>query len=80
MEFEAALNKVSQYLHSNRGYWADFVSSGGEIDLVLNQTISRAREAGDKCLELRLAPALLGQLASMGISLRVQGWEADPVH
>ena len=75
-EFENALTNVSQFLHSHTAYWADFRSSGGEIDLILNHTISAAKVVGDKCFELHLAPGLLGQLASTGITLRVQGWQS----
>jgi len=74
-EFDAALTKVVFFLEKNAVLWPEFMTSGGDVELVLDHMISPMQEAGDKCFELQLAPEFLGHLSSNGIGLRIQGWQ-----
>jgi hypothetical protein len=71
--YEAALADVVSFLERNEAFWTDFLGSHGEVEIILNQTLFRQEEEGDRCFELYLGPAFLGQLCSRGIGLRVQG-------
>ena len=75
-EFERALSNVVLFLQKNAAFWSDFIGGNGEVDLILNHTIYQQDEEGDKCFELYLAPAFLGDLSARGIGLTVQGWQA----
>jgi hypothetical protein len=73
-EYGRALTKVVLFLEKNSTFWTEFMVGNGEVELILNHEISPQWEEGDKCFELSLAPALLAQLSTRGIDLRVQGW------
>ncbi|HTW58506.1 MAG TPA: hypothetical protein VMD99_10260 [Terriglobales bacterium] len=74
-EFEGALANAVSFLDKKATFWTDFIGGNGEVELILNHTINPQEEAGDKCFELYLAPALLKHLSTRGIGLRVQGWQ-----
>jgi hypothetical protein len=74
-DYNAALAKVADFLNANSAYWPDFMLTGGEAEVVLNHTIAPIWESGDKCFELQLAPSFLQRFSSMGIALRIQGWQ-----
>jgi hypothetical protein len=69
------LTRVVSFLKKNAAFWTDFIGENGDVELILNHTISAHEEEGDKCIELSLAPAFLKHLSSRGIGLRVQGWQ-----
>ena len=76
-DFEAALTNVSLFLEKNVAFWTDFMAGKGEVELILNHSIHPQEGGGDKCFELHLAPAFLGDLSARGIGLRVQGWRGS---
>jgi len=78
-DLETALGNVVSFLERNEIYWREFIGGNGEGQIILNHTIYLQAEEGDKCSELFLAPALLGQLASCGFGLRIQGWQGDSI-
>jgi|HubBroStandDraft_3_1064219.scaffolds.fasta_scaffold21583_4 hypothetical protein len=78
-DYEGALTKVALFLEKNSTFWTDFIGGDGEVELILNHTVNPQDEEGDECFELYLAPAFLGQLSSLGIGLRVQGWQGKTV-
>lgn len=73
-DFKTALRKVALFIEKNAAFWADFTGGDGEVELILNHTITPDQE-GDKCFELYLAPAFLCHLSKHGMGLRVQGWQ-----
>jgi hypothetical protein len=75
--YEDALHNVALFLEKHSAFWTDFISGKGEVELILNHTMSPRKEEGDKCFELCLAPAFLRDLSIRGIGLRVQGWEEN---
>ena len=64
---------MSMLLDRNAAFWPDFIGGHGEVELILNHTVSPQEEEGDRCFELYLDSAFLGRLCSRGIGLRVQG-------
>jgi hypothetical protein len=76
VDYQAALKNVSRFLRKNDAFWADFMGGKGEVELILNHTVSQC-EAGDECFELHLSPAFLRALSAREIGLRVQGWQAS---
>ena len=74
-KFPAALKSVAQFIDKNAAFWSDFMSGNGEVELILNHTISPQDQEGDKNFEFHLAPEFLGTLSARGIGLRVQGWQ-----
>ncbi len=75
-KLEGALTNVVSFLEKNSAFWTDFIGGKGEVELILNHTIS-PQEEGDKCFELCLAPAFLRDLSIRTIGLRVQGWQGN---
>ena len=75
-EFHGALKEVVTLLMNNELFWGEFLRGGGEIELILNQEVDPME---GKVLELHVYPTLLGQLAALGIGLRVQGWNRHSV-
>jgi hypothetical protein len=72
-DYEAALAGVVLFLDRNAAFLTDFISGHGEVELILNHTVSPQEEEGDRCFESYLDPAFLGHLSRLGIGLRVQG-------
>ena len=76
-EYERALKNVSGFLRKNAAFLADFTKGNGEVELILNHTVSPQGKEGDECFELYLAPAFLRELSTRDIGLRVQGWQGS---
>jgi hypothetical protein len=76
-KFEGALRNAVSFIEENSAFWTDFIGGNGDVELILNHTISPQKEEGDKCFELFLAPAFLCGLSIRGIGLRVQGWQGN---
>jgi len=74
---ERALKNVSRFLRKNTPFWTDFTSGNGEVELILNHTVSPMAEEGDECFELHFTPAFLRDLSVRDIGLRVQGWQGS---
>ena len=73
-DYQSALKSVSRFLRKKAAFWADFTDGNGEVELILNHTVS-PEEEGDECFELHLTPAFLSDLSNRHIGLRVQGWQ-----
>ncbi len=76
-DHERALKNVSRFLRKNAPFWADFTGGNGEVELILNHTVSPQKEQGDECFELHFTPAFLRDLSARDIGLRVQGWQGS---
>jgi hypothetical protein len=76
VDYQAASKNVSRFLRKNDAFFADFTGGKGEVELILNHTVSQC-EAGDECLELHLSPAFLRDFSAREIGLRVQGWQGS---
>jgi hypothetical protein len=74
---ERALKNISRFLRKNAPLWADFANGNGEVELILNHTVSPQKKEGDECFELRLTPTFLRDLSACGIGLIVQGWQGS---
>ena len=74
-DLEDALANVTFFLEKNAPFWTQFIGGNGDVELILNHTIYPQEEEGDKCFELYLTAAFLGNLSARGIGLRVQGWQ-----
>jgi len=73
--YPKALAKVVRFLQKHSAYWKDVVSGKGEVELILNHTISPAKQEGDKNFELLLGSPFLKILSAHGVSLTVVGWQ-----
>jgi hypothetical protein len=76
--FASGSEQVALFLEKNATFWPDFISEGGEVELIFNHTVHPQDHEGDKCFELYLAPAFLSivsHVSNRGIGLRVQGWQ-----
>jgi|SRR5579862_4077458 len=76
-DHERALKNVSRFLGKNAPFWAEFTGGNGEVELILNYTVSPQKEEGDESFELHLSPAFLRDLSARDIGLRVQGWQGS---
>jgi hypothetical protein len=76
-DYGRALKNVSRFLQKNTAFLADFKDGHGEVELILNQTVSPQSEEGDESFELHLSPDFLRDLSARDISLRVQGWQGS---
>jgi hypothetical protein len=76
-DYERALKNVRRFLRKNAAFLTDFTGGNGEVELILNQTVSPQEQEGDECFELYLAPAFLRDLCTRDIGLRVQGWQGS---
>jgi hypothetical protein len=43
-DFETALHKVAFFIEKNAAFWADFTGGDGEVELILNHTITPDQE------------------------------------
>lgn len=74
-DYERALKNVSRFLRKNSAFLADFEAGRGEVELILNHSVSPQSEEGDESFNLHLSPGFLRDLSARGIGLRVQGWQ-----
>jgi len=73
-EFARALEQVVSMLTRDKEFFAEFRRGGGEAELVLNYVVEHM---DGKVLEVHLEPTLVGQVASVGIGLRLQAWSRN---
>jgi hypothetical protein len=74
-QLESSLKRAASFLRKHSDFLKDLTEGEGDVELILDLTISDGWEEGDKNFELSLAPAFLADLATRGIGLRVQGWQ-----
>lgn len=75
LHYERAMKNVRRFLRKNAAFWTDFTGGNGEVELILNHTVSPVKKEGGECFELYLSPDFLRELSTSGIGLRVQGWQ-----
>jgi len=80
-QFERGLRKTVSFIKKHSEFLNALIGSGGEVEIILNHTISLVEKEGHKNFHLFLAPAFVAQLAGHGIGLRIQGWQvkASPI-
>jgi hypothetical protein len=77
VDYENALSSAVLFIEKNAAFWRDFISGHGEVEIILNHTLLEEPTQGDLSLQLRLQPDFLRRLSTLGIGLRVQGWNRE---
>jgi len=77
VEYENALSSAILFIEKNAAFWRDFIGGHGEVEIILNHTLLEKPTRGDLCLQLHLRPDFLRRLSTLGIGLRVQGWNRE---